>query len=241
MSDAGTDTTCCICDNDLRPHAPQTCLPCYTCTRSRIPEIGDLYAALPDCIGHLTGTWSNRSRVDGSRHHPIPGGDALVLLAGGGGNGVQPSRRGDRSHAADQWPTDPPSVAGELARWEDDWRTARRDSPAPNAPTVTTATRYLLTHLRWAATEHPAFDEFATDIDALHQRLSIVTGGDNKPVKSEAHCLTCHTRLVQHWTDTGLSDTHTCPTCKTTYTPGQYQQALKAHLTSKQQIRKAAG
>lgn len=215
--------TCCACERPLGDYEPLTCRRCQNHARRAVADIVDLYAELPDHIGHLTGLAGGHTR-ETSPTPPLPGGDALVLLAAGsyGWSDNGETTRDD----------DPQSAAQVLAVWEDRWRKARAEPAAATTATVATTSRYVTAHLQWAANTDPAFGVFLSELRHLRSRMRVVTGAISPPVRSDAYCLNdgCGGRLEQKWRNDGLDDTRTCPDCHRAYSPAQYAQALKTQL-----------
>jgi ribosomal protein L37AE/L43A len=125
----------------------------------------------------------------------------------------------------DNDPTLTPSVAFELARWEDAIRAARHDPAAQAPPTVSGAVGYLTTTAGWAADYHPAFAELAEDVRNLHSALEEVTSRSNRP-QIGAPCLECEADLhrqygEEHWT---------CPRCRRQYDAASYWLSVRADL-----------
>jgi hypothetical protein len=194
---AGVEMTarlCVICGHNLDGE-PQTCITCLARTRSALLEIAELYALLPAELEDHAGAASPPGSVIAADSDSLP--DALVLLAGGTNgnvNGGRPTRDepdGNRAHSADQWDTDTPSVLGVLATWEDDWR---GPNVAQHAATVAGSVDYLTAHLARQAQQHPAFDEFATDIRHLLGSMHYATR-TGEHIEHGVPCLDCGTRL----------------------------------------------
>ena len=119
---------------------------------------------------------------------PMPGGDALVMLAGGSG----------RRHYADA--TDVDSIVGSLALWEDDWRLHFGVPAARDLATLGNVTRFLLDNLARAAQWHPAFDEFAREVRQHHSAVLRATGrGDS--TERGAPCPYCGSRIIRRYVD----------------------------------------
>jgi hypothetical protein len=96
-------------------------------------------------------------------------------------------------HAADNWPTDTPSVLFELAAWEDDWRQTY-DEPAGGEATATSVVAYLTGHLdtgHRAAQTHPAFDEFAAKVKRLAADVNRVTRHRPEVAVERKTCVSC--------------------------------------------------
>ncbi len=89
---------------------------------------------------------------------------------------------------------------------------------------------YLETRMRWAANNHPGFDEFAADLRQLHGRLERATGRVRKPATAGASCFDCGGDLIRPLTDEGLEveDVVTCQQCHATYDGPRYALALSA-------------
>lgn len=178
---------CCVCQRSLPADRPQTCRSCTARALANLGDIDDAWGDLPAAAAERWGT---------GREHP--GGDVLVMLAGGskgrtGWAGVTlRDGRVDDSHGQDEWPGDPQSVAFDLSTWEDDFR-AHRGEPAtecPPAEAFPRAVAYLRRHHAWAATSHPAFDEYAEDLWRVRARMWGVLGLSDRPVQG-APCLRC--------------------------------------------------
>lgn len=190
---------CVVCNRSLRPYEPRTCDGCVQRTRDTLADIADLYAELP----------GNLDRAPTREH---PGGQPLVMLSWGSEGAFW----SDGQHAAtagnDNWPSDPPSVAYALARWEDDWRSSRGE-PAPERPSeskrrpasridrvMRDAVHYEQRHLQWAANNHAAFDEYAADLRKLRRTLEQATTRHDRP-EYGAPCFDCGEPLERGWED----------------------------------------
>jgi hypothetical protein len=216
---------CLVCHRSLASDRPQTCLACLADIRRELGSIVDLYALLPGFMVGLAYGEPGKPRSDGGASDAaLPGGDFLVLLAGGS--------RG-MAHVWDDESVevagDPKSVAFELGRWEDDWRLTRGEPAAEVEGTVSSAVAYLMPRMGWAADQHPAFDEFAADIRRLLSRLRTATATDDRP-ETGAPCFDCHATLVRVWTKDGLSDDWRCPRCGATYDSARYFLAVRAEM-----------
>lgn len=228
-------TPCALCSAPLRDDEITTCFGCIARARTCLLEIGELYDRLPDAIATLVGiTYDGGGGGHARDDTPVVGGDAMVILAGGTAGVVVGSRRGDRSHAADQLPSDPSSAAAVLASVEDDWRHARGDAAAPYAPAVASSRRYLLEHLRWAAERHPGFPIHLEDLKALRSRMEVVTHDDERPVPAGAPCMRCGGRIVHRWRADGLdTDARECERCGRSWSRVEaYRLAQRAAISS---------
>lgn len=222
MSDKTELRPCIVCHKPkLADHEAQCCVTCLGRARRDLISIEQLYALLPAEIEGRAGT-AKPLDVTGVRSDEIsmPGGDALVLLAGGA-SGVVSSKptthkpEGDRSHAADNLPTDVPSVLATLVTWEDDWRSElgmipagwKEDSKgttddhryAPPA-TVSGTTVFLIRGLSHMAQNHPAFDEFARDIRELKGHMERTLRAQDA-VDRGAPCPYCGARIIRKFDD----------------------------------------
>lgn len=199
--------------------------------RILILEIRDLYHELPDTIAHIAGLHaiSYAPRHGRSNDVTVPGGDALSLHAGGTDNTVNASRHGNRDHAPDNHPNDPPSVLAVLTRIEDHWR-ENQHQPAADATSLTATIQYLIANTPWAVDHHDNLSDDLSDLKALRGRLRSVTGHTDAPKPSDAPCIDCNGRIVQRYGTTGLDDTRECSRCGNTYTPTQYALAVQNRL-----------
>lgn len=229
---------CVVCALSLRPDEPLTCARCLARVREHLSEIVEKYALLPGVmVGGLYGEpGAPKGEGQVSTERPLPGGDTLALLSGGsaGKSGafgyVLPNGERDYSHAADELPGDPQSVAWELARWEDDWRLMRGEPAATKAATVSSAAGYLEVRSLWASNTHPAFDEFAADLRKLRGRLR-ATVGIREQHDYGAPCFEpgCGERLERQWTGVASEegDVWACPKCGEQYTYRRYWQEVR--------------
>lgn len=202
MSEATTTATCIVCKRaGLDEHEPQTCIRCLGRTRSALASIVELYALLPAAISAKAGAAPplDPSGVRADHEPPMPGGDALALLAGGS-DVNRASRGGDRSHVTDEIGVDATSTVNVLATWEDDFRHLRGEPAATRRADVTSASDYLTRRLSWAAQHHPAFDEFARDIRRLRGRLAVATSHDHVVDRgAKIGCPDCGEPLVRYY------------------------------------------
>lgn len=198
--------TCCVCHRQsLEPTERQACVGCLACTRNALAETVELYALLP---GELTGH-VGAARPPDAIGRPDTDGlpEAMVMLAGGTAGtviGTRPTATDPtgRAHAADVWPSDPPSVLASLAFWEDDWRSVAGLGAAQAEATVASCSAFLLDQLGWAAQQHPAFDEFAGDMHQLVAKLQYVTrSGDQVDRGAKIPCPDCGRPLIRHYAD----------------------------------------
>lgn len=202
---------CVVCLGSLEPTELQTCLGCLASVRRLMAEIVDLFAMLPETLGHPKGAMLDPDSVTSAKDRPLPGGDALVMLGPGGRGPCEPS--------------DPPAVAFELGTWEDDWRHCRREPAADCDATVISAVSYLSRNAGWAAEHHTAFDEFAGDVRRMHHRLEVATAMDDRP-QVGVPCFECGADLRRR-----LGEEHyACPRCRREYDDASYWLAVRAQL-----------
>jgi hypothetical protein len=130
---------------------------------------------------------------------PIPGGDAMVLLARAGveRDDLWWSKTLDDDHRADD--VVPPLLP--LIAWEQIWRD-HFDHPArtvDRAP-VTAITRYLADQLTVIAqtTDGPDWPGFARDMGALRRELELVLHDEREP-ETGVSCFECGDRLVRRF------------------------------------------
>ncbi len=213
---------CIVCYHGLTADDTQTCETCIAATRTRMDDIADMWAELPD---HL-------------ERHPegdMPGGDAQVLLAAGS-EGLSEDEQTVRGN-------DPGSVAFDLGWWAMDWSEERGDDlnfgppprdgrQRPPDTVVVVALDYLLAHGRWAAQHHLGYDAYAADIRKLHARMETVTARHRAPTRAGVPCFDCGGDLVHEVDeDNGLEDCEwTCQLCRRRYTDRAYALALSMHV-----------
>jgi hypothetical protein len=224
---------CAVCRRPLREEdPPRVCHACIGKARADLHAIVNAYATLPDIVHHPLGSNAPRPQEGGrASERPMPGGNALVMLAGGGdGRGQLWSEH----FGADDMNGDPPSVPYELGRWEDDWRRTRGEPAALTGYYVASAAAYLLQHTPWAARTHPEFDEFVDDLRRLRHTLEHAAGLADTPVRADAPCFDCGGTLERHYRDRhGLDDDWICRGCRRQYTPAAYYLAVRAELETR--------
>lgn len=230
---------CGVCRSRLGTDEAATCRACVADVRAHLFAVEDAYGLLPAL---LDGLGSNAPQPGRGRaaERPLPGGDVLVLLAAGG-DALEAFRRLRRAEAsgkrhdeppwgADDAGHDPPSVAYELARHEDDWRHLRREPAATGPATVASAAAYLHARLPWAACKHRGFAEFALDVKALRARLERAAGLDDRPERAGVPCFGCGGDLERRFGYRGLADDWTCRRCGRVYDQAAYLLAVRANL-----------
>lgn len=223
---------CILCATSLPDDRPLTCLPCLADVRRSLAALVDLYALLPAAM--MGGAYGEPSKPRSDGGEPaFPGGDALVMLAGGS-RGLEQLRSDDPEP---EIPGDPESVAFELGRWEDDWRLTRGEPAATGVGTVAGAAGYLEVRMGWAADRHLAFDEFAGDVRRLLSRLRTATATDDRP-EVGAPCFEgdCGGTLHRAWTETGLSEDWSCPRCRRVYEPAAYWLAVRSEMETRRAL-----
>lgn len=223
---------CVVCARSLRSVETQTCEQCAANTRADLAQVVRLYPLLRAELGHPAA--QRYDQRGGSAEPQIPGGDALVMLAGG-----NPGHVGDlgSSNMHDTRADDPESIAVALAGWEDDWRHLRGEPPAMfdtsagdrQEQLLEASAGYLNARLGWAAAHHPVFNEFAGDLARLASRLATTTHSSDLPIVG-VKCLDCGGRLERPITRHGFADHYECPRCHRRYDTTEYRLALRAHV-----------
>jgi hypothetical protein len=182
---------CLLGVHSLTEFEPACCERCLDRTRDLLRRCVTLYALLPLELGHAAAQVYDRGSrsADGP---PLPGGAALVMLS--------PGSPGAFGSALTESDADPVSVAHALATWQDDWLHTRREPAATEPATVIGAAGYLERRMRWAANNHPAFDEFASDLRRIVARLEAEVHASPRLATARASCF-CGGRLVRDWPD----------------------------------------
>jgi hypothetical protein len=202
--------------------------------RAHLGAIEAAYGLLPELLDALG---SNAPQPGGGRaaERPMPGGDVLVLLAPGSSAAERwrawrrdPER--DPEWDQDDRPADPPSVAYELGRHEDDWRRLRGEPAAPGEATVGEAAAYLHLRLTWAARRHPGFAEFALELAVLRRRVERAAGLDDRPERAGVPCFGCGGDLERPYGHQGREDDWRCRRCRRVYDQAGYLLAVRASL-----------
>lgn len=132
----------------------------------------------------------------------------------------------------DVQPSDPPAVAFELRQWALDWA-EMRDEALDCRPTVGQLADFLARRIGWAAANHDAFDEFASDLRRILAQLEVATATDDHR-ETGAPCIYCHAHLERTYGENGRADDWTCPRCHRAFSEGQYWLAVRQMLFSQQ-------
>lgn len=191
---------CSVCTFSLDDTEPAVCERCLSRTQSRLKQIVEQYALLPEELDHPSAM------------------SALVLL-GPGSDGtafrdLTPQEWRDqagardhkmhlpgREHGADNRPEHGVAVVWLLGNWENDWRETRGEEPATGPATVVGIAGYLERRMRWAANgergpdgfrePHPAFAEFAVELAQLLEQIELAGHRDNRPDRAPVACFDC--------------------------------------------------
>ena len=172
MTDAGIScVTCPILRPAGRPRRPNRMACCDGCRErlaTMLAELPGLFAGLDE---HLEpGRGGAEIRPKGFESQPPLSITALSLRAQGS---MLPATEG-RPLAQDQLGDVPPLER--LWWWCEDWaQTLRHGTPPPNMEHVC---GWLRRRLPWACDNHPAIDEFTTDLRAMSGAIRAITGGD---------------------------------------------------------------
>lgn len=241
----GCDRTDC---DGCQPCAQRHCIVCalvHTATDVNVCAgcVGETRDALADVV-RLSGALLDHAAYGGDDGRllagaPIPGADAMVMLAPGsdGRSQTQALLKGTAApHTADEYRGDAEPPLQLLASWEDDWRLVFGHGGGPRA-TLDRAAGYLDRQLWRAAREHLAFDEFAADINRCRARLEDVLH-DGVRDETGAPCVHCGATLIRDADAPhapradgdrgGLRDGWRCPRCRRTYDDRSYWNAVGA-------------
>jgi hypothetical protein len=207
---------CRLCEAALTNDELKTCAECIRNAIALLDDLADTYALLPETLGHPATQQYDRGRA-GKDDVTVPGGTALVLL-GPGSEGTKRRRlttaeqatgAEGREHAADNRPTDPPSVHTELDRWADLW--ANSVGLASQPTTFTDTVAFLRFNTPWAAQRFDGFTDYVADLRQLRTQLRIATATNDQPLRGAARCLDCDVRLER-------TNVHAQP-CRTDHGP----------------------
>jgi hypothetical protein len=246
---------CVVCGLSLEQAELQTCTACVAATRRRLAEIVEHYALLPGELGHPTAAPLDATGGHHDDETSLPGGSVLALLADGSEGrfwrgpdfvdqlahtpwrrvrpvrNATPHRPTIAAEGNDNYPSDPPSVAFELSRWEDVLREARNEPVAMTDATVSGAVAYLTPVVGWAADYHPAFDEFAADVRALHRKVEDAVGASTRP-QIGVPCFEdgCGVNLIRQYGE----DTYRCPRCRREYDNASYWLAVRDEIEAEE-------
>ena len=208
----------CIVDHrtELEPTELQTCIRCQGATRRDLLDIADMYALLPAELQGRAGA-ATPPEPNGHIHGddtPMPGGDIMVMLGPGS----------TRHHGE---PANDDSIIGAIGRWVTDWRITFDDHTTEHPTTVADCADYLARRLTHAAQNHPAFNEFASDLHKLKQAMEAALRAG--PQRSPVPCLTCGQRALERPEprDDGRRFEWQCGRCHRNYTQEEFWMAVR--------------
>ncbi|MEU5496137.1 hypothetical protein [Streptomyces griseofuscus] len=167
-----TDTPpqCIICTRDLRDTETQTCRICVEKVGANLRLLAGangLYARLADSLA--PGSGPGGPAVSGSRTAPLP------------------VRLGVLNLQTDRGP-----ILSTLEGWVRDWSETYGRATVGETGTLQQrldhAVQTLRFNLAWAAAEHPAFDEFAHEIEGVGRQCRIATGDETPPTRVPVAC-----------------------------------------------------
>jgi hypothetical protein len=207
---------CLLCSQPLHPSDVRCCVACLGRVRRRLRDIGRLYALLPAFLGRYRSPGVGTIGGHASEP-PMPGGDALAMLANGAPAGLLD-------------PDDPPAVAFELHYWATIWLEDRPydNPPLPAVPEIVT---WLSQRAGWAADHHEAWPEFTDDVARILARVEAVTHSSARPSHGP-HCLDCpDVRLTREYG----TETWRCPLCLRTYSPAALWLAVRADMEAERE------
>lgn len=241
---------CGVCGQHLDAGEIATCWHCVGVVRRDLLAIVDLVALLPE---HAVSA-ATHGRLEAAG--PIPGGDALVMLA----RGSEGLLDDGTTNPGD---TEPPAFV--LAFWEEVWRLALGlDSKLPSwqrlpERTIVQAYAFLNDHLDWAARNFYGFQQFARDTAVSRRQLEALLHAGEAPLQGVS-CFECGATLqrdyrppracscpprpilrldAQIWEQIhaqhdqgGLTNPDPdhgwhCPRCQREYSPGEYRHAVQ--------------
>lgn len=201
---------CSVCTRSLDPTEPVVCERCITRTRSRLAQLVELYALLPDELEHPSaqaalvllgpGSVGNVSRYGEGFEAETPerwwvlGGHGPLTLAEY--QSVERTRYG-KEHLVDNRECGPPAVVWMLTSWADAWRESWGEDPPGGPPTVVGAAGYLERRARRAANgehehePHPAFADFVVELAELIDQVEATGHRDNHPELAPVACFGC--------------------------------------------------
>lgn len=230
MSITETTILCVTCDKPTHS-AGQTCLNCTNHARNVLTDIAEGHALLPDAIKTISGI--SYSHTSGRTHDTIvPGGDALIMLSPGTAESV--------TAILDHREDDAPSLAGELATIEDDWRHTLGTPAADYDPAVEKSINWMVANIAAITQRHPDWPGQIEMLRGLRARVTTITGTSDAPEKVEGgYCLADDCATNDHGDKTqlirrphpkdGLPDVAECPTCERTYDELQLALARRQH------------
>jgi len=196
----------CVCCG-FRHSIDQTCPRCLGDTRDDLDAIVSMLGRLRQQALHGS-TLSGSGAVKPLATAEIPGGDAMVELGPqSDGSAAIDERQRDDERAYSHDP-----VMHTITSWSQDW--TEQAGGTYRHP-------FRDEHVTWAATYHPAFDDFVTEIRQARARLEDLLGDGDRP-DTGAPCFVCHQPLEREYGDSDDTDRWYCSRCKKAFNVGEY-------------------
>lgn len=208
--DECTDETCRGCLRCPRYHCQicgiehvddQVCPSCLGTVRTNLHEVIELYLQL----AHHAVVGANEGKFEAARE--MPGGEATVMRSPWTERGE--AARGDHM-----------TTEQILVTWEIDWRSIK-GTPTDEIHSLADAWTFLTEQLSWAAVKHPAFSDFAQEIDRHRNHLEDVLHAGER-VETGAPCEVCRQPLERVWAKDEAQDRWWCDRCKKAFDPAEY-------------------
>mgnify|MGYP000685766770 CR=1 FL=1 len=79
-------------------------------------------------------------------------------------------------------------ILATLATWEDDWRTLRDMAPRARPGTLEDVCRWLAVHTSWAVANHPAIDEFQSELDDVARDVRRAIADNDRWARTRINC-----------------------------------------------------
>jgi hypothetical protein len=186
---------CIVCSEHLEVTQPRTCPGCIGRFRADLNALAAMMREAEEDL--IDGALAARGMGGGGSGMRIPGGDLLVMLAGGspGLMAIRAYLDGDRSPDL-EFAGDPQSVVFELSRIVDQWRALLGHRERSSRPVLAEEHRYLDEHAYSAAQSLDVFPDAVDTVSTLAGRLTAAM----RAVQTEssgAPCLNCSTPLVR--------------------------------------------
>ena len=209
---------CLVCRRRDARH-PRVCGPCRTRIDDQLLELVERWALLPAALE--PGRAGDDQRITGSRERPLPGGEALNLLAPGNVHTRQTLPPDDPYGPDQHGPINPIDM---LWSWARNWLADRHKGETGPRPDLTSVIYWLRTRLEWACDDHPAIDDFAREVRDAVTNLREALQLRRYVQRYREPCPRCDTRALYREVDAerGASKWVQCGNCNSLWQESEF-------------------
>jgi len=197
------EPSCVVCRRRDARHG-DVCGPCRTRIDEHLVELVERWAILPAALEPGRAGDDDRERVSGSRERPLPGGEALNLVARGNVHTRQTLKPTDPYGPDQHGPVDPAEI---LWSWTRDWILYRRKGETgPGRGDLVSIVTWLRPRLEWACDRHPAIADFAAEVSDAVDALRGILNVRRYVQRFKEPCPRCDTKALYREVDPDMQN-----------------------------------